>query len=367
MPSNDEILRSVERLAALRKTGLLDTPGEPAFDRVTGFATRLLGAPVSLMSLVDEDRQFFKSAAGLPDHLSSVRETPLTHSFCQHVVATAKPLIVEDARLHPLVKDNPAVSELGVIGYLGIPLTTPDGMTIGSLCAIDTKPHTWTDDDVQRMSELAGIVMSEIALRDEIAKRNRAEEHQKFLVGELTHRVINTFALVDSIIGVSLRTSEDLASFGSAVRDRIKSLAATHALVADQTKETIKLEELVSAEITPLTHDNISVGGPSVSLSINAALYLSMGLHELLTNSVKYGALSVPQGKVTVTWHLQTQDDLEYAVLLWHERNGPPVSDPTRQGFGTLLFERVLGQQLQGVTTRQFDKDGVSARIEIRL
>lgn len=365
--ASNEILHDADRIAALKKTGLLDTPGEPAFDRLTGFATRLLGAPVSLMSLVDETRQFFKSAAGLPEEISSIRETRLTHSFCQHVVVSAKPLIIEDARLHPLVKDNLAIRDLGVIAYLGIPLTTSDGMTLGSLCAIDTKPHVWTDDDVQRMSELAGIVMSEIALRDEIVKRNQAEEHQKFLVGELTHRVVNTFALVDSIIAVSLRTSDDLASFGLTMRDRIRSLATTHALVADQTKETIKLEELVSAEIAPLKHGNISADGPSVSLSANTALYLSMGLHELLTNASKYGALSVTQGKVIITWHLQKKDDANYAVLLWNEKNGPPVSNPTRQGFGTLLFERILGQQLQGMTSREFGKDGVSARIEIRL
>ncbi len=345
---------------------MLDSPSELAFDRVTGFATRLMGAPVSLMSLVDEDRQFFKSATGLPEHLSSVRETPLSHSFCQHVVNLAQPLVIEDAANHPLVKDNPAVRDLGVAAYLGVPLMTPDGMMLGALCAIDTKPHVWSDDDVQRMTELAGIVMSEIALRDEIIKRNKAEAHQKFLIGELGHRVTNTFALVDGIIGLSLRTSSDLASFGAALRSRIKSLATTHAMASDQTSETIDLSEIVRVEIQPLTHTNISVSGPPVGLQSNSALYFSMGIHELLTNSMKYGALSVPEGRVEIDWTIGGSDPAR-VVVDWKERGGPAVLLPTRKGFGTLLFDKILGLQLRGQAFREFAPDGVTARLEIGL
>lgn len=366
MSSQNKALTSAERLEALRQTGLLDSPSEPAFDRVTGFATRLMGAPVSLMSLVDEDRQFFKSATGLPENFSSVRETPLSHSFCQHVVNSARPLVVEDAASHPLVKDNPAVREFGVSAYLGVPLTTPDGMTLGALCAIDTKPHVWNDDDVQRMTELAGIVMSEIVLRDEIVKRTAAEAHQKFLIGELGHRVTNTFALVDGVIGLSLRTSNDLASFGATVRSRLKSLATTHAMASDQTRETIDLSEIVRVEIQPLTHSNVSVSGPSVGLQTNSALYLSMGIHELLTNSMKYGALSMPEGRVEIAWTIEGANPAR-VLLNWKERGGPVVLPPTRKGFGTLLFEKILGPQLRGQATREFAPEGVTARLEIGL
>lgn len=366
MSSQMKAISSAERLEALRQTGLMDSPSELAFDRVTGFATRLMGAPVSLMSLVDEDRQFFKSAAGLPDHLSSVRETPLSHSFCQHVVNSAQPLVIENAASHPLVKDNLAVRDLGVAAYLGVPLTTPDGMTLGALCAIDTKPHAWSDDDIQRMTELAGIVMNEIALRDEILKRNKAEAHQKFLIGELGHRVTNTFALVDGVIGLSLRTSSDLPSFAATLRSRIKSLATTHAMAFDQTRETIDLSEIVRAEIQPLTQSNVSVSGPSVGLQTNSALYFSMGIHELLTNSMKYGALSVPEGRVEIEWSIEGTDSAR-VLLSWKERGGPAVRPPTRSGFGTLLFEKILGPQLRGQAVREFAPEGVTARLDIGL
>jgi GAF domain-containing protein len=156
------IVRNVARLSALQRLGLLDTPPEAAFDRLTRVACRVLRAPVGLVSLVDHNRQFFKSCIGLPEPFQSKRETPVSHSFCQHVVATGKPLVVEDARSNPLVKLNPAVEEMGIVAYAGIPLVTSDGHTIGSFCVIDSRPRAWSFDDVEMLQELAGCVMHEI-------------------------------------------------------------------------------------------------------------------------------------------------------------------------------------------------------------
>lgn len=131
------------RLAVLRAEVLLDTPTEEAFDRLSRLAARLVNAPVSLVSFVDADRQFFKSCIDLPEPLPSLRETPLSHSFCQHNRVAGHPLLIEDARTHPIVNDNLAIRELNVIVYLGIPLVTSDGYVLGSFCLIDSKPRRW--------------------------------------------------------------------------------------------------------------------------------------------------------------------------------------------------------------------------------
>jgi GAF domain-containing protein len=171
------IVRNVARLSALQRLGLLDTPPEAAFDRLARVACRVLHTPIALVSLVDRDRQFFKSCVGLPEPFASKRETPVTHSFCQHVVGTAKPLIVEDARTNPLVQLNPAVQELGIIAYAGIPLTTSEGHTLGSFCVIDSKPRFWSFDDIEVLQELAGCVMQEIESRRLIrASEDRCRE-----------------------------------------------------------------------------------------------------------------------------------------------------------------------------------------------
>jgi GAF domain-containing protein len=164
------------RLSALRRTKLLDSPSEVAFDRFTRLASRLLGTPVSFVTLVDEGRQFFKSSVGLTEPLASRRQTPLSHSFCQYVVASRRPLVVSDARKHPLVRDNPAISEFGVASYLGIPLTSPDGHVLGSFCAIDHTARAWTPDDEAVMNDLAASVLTEISLRVGDGEESQADQ-----------------------------------------------------------------------------------------------------------------------------------------------------------------------------------------------
>ena len=177
-----DLLHDAARLAALARTGLLDSETEPSFDRLTRLVSKFLGTPVALVSLVDADRQFFQSCVGLPEPWAGRRETPLSHSFCQHVVISGKPLVIEDARLDARVKDNLAIADLGVIAYLGIPLTI-DGQVIGSFCAIDGSPRQWSGDDIAMLTDLAESVITEIRLREELAEvarqRTAAEEARR--------------------------------------------------------------------------------------------------------------------------------------------------------------------------------------------
>ena len=152
------------RVGALRGTGLLDSEPDPAFDRHVRLAAEVLNAPVALVSLVDEDRQFLKSCIGVDEPIASERETPLSHSFCQHAVAQREPLIVEDAREHPVLKHNPAVEESGAIAYAGVPLIDTAGHALGTLCVLDHRPRQWTKHQVELLGDLAASVVSEIAL-----------------------------------------------------------------------------------------------------------------------------------------------------------------------------------------------------------
>ena len=156
-------VKDSDRLDALHATGLLDSEVTPSFDRLARVAAKVLNAPVALVSLVDADRQFFKSCLGLPEPWATQRGTPLSHSFCQHAVASREPLIVDDSREHELLRDNPAIRDIGVIAYAGIPLIDADGHALGTLCVIDSRPRHWTTDQVQLLSDLAASVVTEIA------------------------------------------------------------------------------------------------------------------------------------------------------------------------------------------------------------
>jgi GAF domain-containing protein len=161
------------RLEALRATGLLDSDITPSFDRLARLAAHVLNAPVALVSLVDADRQFFKSCLGLPEPWASERQSPLTHSFCQHAVASRERLLVDDAREHELLRDNLAIRDMGVIAYAGIPLIDPDDHALGTLCVIDSRPRHWTTHQVQLLSDLAASVVTEISLA-RVAGQSRA-------------------------------------------------------------------------------------------------------------------------------------------------------------------------------------------------
>ncbi|NJL08746.1 MAG: PAS domain-containing protein [Methylacidiphilales bacterium] len=164
------------RLEALAETGLLDSETEERFDRLTRMVARTLCVPISLFSLVDDRRQFFKSAFGLGEPLASRRETPLSHAFCRHVVADDSPFRVDNAYIHPVVVQNPAMLELGIAAYLGVPVRTPRGHVLGALCAIDVSPRVWSQDALTLLEDFAALVEGEIDLRAEVLRRRAAEE-----------------------------------------------------------------------------------------------------------------------------------------------------------------------------------------------
>ncbi len=154
--------RDPRRLKAVRESGLLDSPPEVSFDRLTRVAARALNAPIALVSIVDEDRQFLKSCVGVAEPWASRREMPLSHSYCQHAVASPEPLVVSDAREHPLLRNSAAIRDIGAIAYAGVPLVGSDGQALGTLCVIDHGRREWSADEVALLGELADAVVQEI-------------------------------------------------------------------------------------------------------------------------------------------------------------------------------------------------------------
>lgn len=143
------------RLDALRDVGLLDAEPDPALERLTRLAGQLLGVPISLLSLVDAERQYFAASTGM-----SARETPLSHSCCRHVVERRSRLVIEDSR-----ESEGLIGNLDVAAYAGIPLTLSGGETLGAFCAIDTSPHRWTEHELAQLEELAALAVDILEAR----------------------------------------------------------------------------------------------------------------------------------------------------------------------------------------------------------
>jgi GAF domain/Ribbon-helix-helix protein, copG family len=166
-PSGEKRRRLADkaRLRAIEDTGLVGAPEDPVLARLTRLAAKALDAPVALMTLVEEDHQFFAAACGLPEPWASERGTDLLHSFCQHVVVSNQPLLVADAPRHPLVRENLAIQELDVVAYIGVPLVSSGGHTLGSLCVIEHEPRRWRPKDVELLHDLAAAIIERVESR----------------------------------------------------------------------------------------------------------------------------------------------------------------------------------------------------------
>ena len=143
---------AVRRVSALR----VAAPPSTALERLTSFAERMLGVPVSVISLIDDDRPFSAAHSNGADAWRARRETPLSRSLCRYAVSGGRPLLIEDARTHPLVRENPVVW-LGEVGYAGVPIRSADGSVAGTLCAVDGRPRAWTDEEVDLLDHLASF------------------------------------------------------------------------------------------------------------------------------------------------------------------------------------------------------------------
>jgi diguanylate cyclase (GGDEF)-like protein len=154
------------RMDALRAQGLLDGAPEPIFDRFARLAARVAETPTALVSVVTDERQHFAGLYGVKQPWADARQTPLSHSFCQHVVANAAPLVIEDARKDPVLCSNLAIADLDVIAYAGFPVLSPAGHVLGSLCAIDSSPRTWPASQLEGLADIAALVGGELERRD---------------------------------------------------------------------------------------------------------------------------------------------------------------------------------------------------------
>jgi PAS domain S-box-containing protein len=176
----DRCQRAAGRLDTLRTIGVLDSP--QAFDRLAQLAGRLLKAPIALISLLEEDRQVLVSAQGLPEPFASQRQIPLAYSLCKHVVDGNAPLVISDARSHPLGQDNLAVHQLNATAYLGVPLLGPDGEVLGTVCVIDSTPRDWSEDDIETLAVISQAVTSEFGA--DLYRRERDRVHEALRAGE---------------------------------------------------------------------------------------------------------------------------------------------------------------------------------------
>jgi len=215
----------------------------------------------------------------------------------------------------------------------------------------------------------AGVLVGAVNTLVDISERKRTEEQQALLVRELHHRVKNTLATVQAIMGSTARSSASIEEFKTALIGRIGSLAKTHLLLSDESRATT-FADILHSELDAFDDGSgarVRLKGPNVEVSTRLAVSLGMAIHELTTNAAKFGALSVCGGKLNVAWTLTIEARRRTLTIDWVERGGPPVAQPTRQGFGARLLEFVLPGQIQAKTKIDYRPDGVRVHCAVPM
>ena len=351
------------RLAVLGDYMILDTPPEQDFDDIVHIASQLCNAPIALVSLVETDRQWFKAKVGVPMH-----ETPISQSVCSLGLCQHDLLIIPDLTADPRTVDNTLVTGVeGLRFYAGAPLIAPRGEVVGMLCVIDTvpRPAGLTAEQKLVLAALARQVIVQLELRQAIVRRNEIDAERRLLNEELSHRLKNTLAMVQGIANQTLKNVTDRKPV-EAFESRLLALSSAHDVLLQDNWSSARMMKVIEGGVELHgDRDRFMIDGPELTLGPRGALSTSMLLHELGTNAVKYGALSVEQGKVAVNWALEETGTEPMLVLEWREQGGPPATPPAERGFGSKL----IGMGLAGArqVTEDYGNEGYSVTFRSRL
>jgi PAS domain S-box-containing protein len=230
--------------------------------------------------------------------------------------------------------------------------------------------EVWVSNNVSLVRDANKQPLHTVAVIQDITEKRRFEEQQALLMRELNHRVRNLFALTHSVISLSVRTAHTAEELGKKITGRLEALAHAHELILpekakqpDSRNNSASLESLLKKILAPYVdpsgaaheYGRVVTAGPPITMGPRAATSFALILHEFATNAAKYGALSVPAGKVEIAWS-ETNDQL---ILNWREKGGPTVSEPTRKGFGTVLSDLTIRGQFGGKLAYHWNPEGL--------
>src|SRR5467141_687294 len=215
---------------------------------------------------------------------------------------------------------------------------------------------------------IVGVALCAYVLAALFAERRQAEVRQDLLIAELDHRVKNVLARVAVIAMHTRQSSMTIDEFVQALDGRIQSMAAAHSLLSQSRWRGVGLTDLIRRQLAPYTTDaNTQIGGPEVMLTAAETQAVAMVIHELVTNAAKYGALSSPDGRVSVSWDRTGADAAAILRITWRELGGPPVTAPVQSGYGSSLIRDLIPHELGGTVDLVFPSDGACCKIEIPL
>ena len=330
-----------QRLGAVKRYDILDTPPDGSFDRITAIAARRCKVPISIISIVDHDRIWFKSHHGVP-----VEQIGRDPGLCASAILSPDPHILENAGTDPRSLANPLVAgEFGLRFYAGIPLRTSDGYNLGTLCIIDKEARQTHQDEIDELKDLASVVMDQMELR---LSARQAISRAEIMAREIDHRVKNSLQFVSTLLNMQGRVPDLPAAASEQLQiaaNRVVAVARVHQNFYTEAAEAVSsigFLRRLCAELSGILGTPITVQGDEGDISAERIQPIGLIVNELVTNSAKHGAEAI-----NVTY--RTDGDLHQLSVRDDGDGLPGAFDPENGGSGLgMKVVRSLASQLGG-------------------
>ena len=326
---------------AVRRYDILDTPADGSFDRITAIAARRFNVPISIISIVDHDRIWFKSHHGLP-----VSQTAREPGLCASAILSQRPYILLDAASDPRSLANPLVTRaLGFRFYAGVPLHTSDGYNLGTLCVIDRAPRSVSQEQVDELKDLASLVMDQMELR---LSARRAVSRAEIMAREIDHRVMNSLQFISSLLAMQSRVPglTDTATQLRIAANRVAAVARVHRNLCMEGVEgticCVTFLRRLCADLASILGKPVAVRGDESGVATTRIQPIGLIVNELVTNAAKHGTerIEVAFNVKGSRCELSVRDD---------GTGLPPGFDPENSGAGLgMRVVTTLAKQLGG-------------------
>ena len=351
-----------EIVARLGERALTESDLQKLFDETAAAIADILDVEfVKILELVPGDAELLLRAGvgWSPGLVGTAHESTGRHSQAGYALASGGAIIVTDLKSETRFEAPALLRDHGVNSGVSVPISGRDGRAYGVVGAHTARRRRFGEQDVAFLTAITNLLAGAI-------HRRQSDQRHELMIRELRHRSGNLFAQLLALFSQTARNSRGVADLVTKYQSRVLALASAHRLITEAGWRSMSLGNLLRVLLAPYL-DRVALEGPDVFLEPDPSFALSSAVHELATNAGKYGSLSVPAGRLTVSWAVNRTEQGLALALTWKERGGPPPKRGRQSGFGSRLIGMVIERQLGGEIDRTFGPEGLDARLIVPL